>query len=73
MILKGNKSTAPINLKISSSDSPTILNGSSISHTIGKRMSMISARGQHNTNKIHQRISDIKVLMNPFFDTVAKY
>jgi hypothetical protein len=42
---------------------PTILNGRSTSQTKGKRMSMMRARGQHNTKRRHQRTMERNILM----------
>jgi len=64
--LNGNISTAPMNLKTSSSVSPTIRNGSNTSHTIGKMKISTRAIGQQSTNKMHQRITTRSVFMKKF-------
>jgi hypothetical protein len=60
---KGNSNMADTSLKTRSIVSPTILNGRRISQIRGSRMMSISARGQHNTNRIHQRIIPIRVFI----------
>jgi hypothetical protein len=65
--LNGNKRIAPTILKISPSVRPTIRKGRSTSQMMGKRNTMINARGQHNTNSIHHRISVRKILISQSF------
>jgi hypothetical protein len=55
---------APISLKTTSMVNPTILNGRRINQTIGKRKINTSANGQQSTNKMHQRIIAISVLIS---------
>jgi hypothetical protein len=43
-----------INLKINSSENPTIRNGSNRSQRRGNRKMSIKAMGQHRVNRIHQ-------------------
>jgi len=61
--LKGNISTAPINLKTISRVNPTILKGIDINQTSGRRNIITSARGQHRTNRIHHNKKAIIVLI----------
>ena len=61
-----------MNLKTSSIVNPTILKGSRINHTSGKRNIMTNASGQQMTNKIHQRIMARKVFMIMINLTVIK-
>lgn len=60
-ILKGNSNIAPTNLKMTSRVNPTIRNGSSRSHTRGKRNSTSRAIGQQQTSNRHQRTTARKV------------
>jgi hypothetical protein len=62
-ILKGNSRIAPTTLKTSPIVRPTILNGSKINHRIGKRKMTSSAKGQHSTKSMHQRIIAINVFI----------
>ncbi len=57
-----------ISLKIKPMVSPTILKGSKINHSRGRRNSRINASGQHVTNKRHQRIRAMNVFMRLAFD-----
>jgi hypothetical protein len=60
----GNRRIAPISLKITSIVNPTILKGRRINQTIGRRKIKTSANGQQSTNKMHQRIIAISVLIS---------
>lgn len=60
----GNISTAPINLKTTSSVKPTIRKGSSINQTRGNRKSNTRASGQHTTKRRHHSTRARKVRMN---------
>jgi hypothetical protein len=55
--------SAPMNLKMISIENPMILNGRRMSQIKGNRNKSIMANGQHNTNKILQRISVIRVFI----------
>jgi hypothetical protein len=57
----GNRKIALTSLNTSSMVNPTILNGSRMSQISGNRKSIIKARGQQITNKMHQRIIARKV------------
>jgi hypothetical protein len=59
----GNVMIAPMSLIIASSVTPTILNGSRINHTIGKKMSISSASGQHTTSNRHHSINPMNILI----------
>ena len=59
-------------LKIKPMVSPTILKGSKISHSRGRRNSSINASGQHTTSKRHQRIRATNVLMMLAFDILLQ-
>jgi|GEM_PF-5753727 len=52
-----------MNLKMISIEKPMILNGKRMSHNNGNKKMRAMATGQHNTNKIHQRISVNKVFI----------
>ena len=57
----GKRRMAETSLNTTSIDKPIILNGSRISHTMGNKMIIISASGQHKTKRIHHKIRPIKV------------
>ena len=61
--LKGNISTAPMNLKTTSSVKPIILKGSDINQTSGRRKIITSASGQQRTKRIHHNKKAIIVLI----------
>jgi hypothetical protein len=54
---------APMNLKMISMENPMSLNGNKINQIKGNRNKSIIANGQDNTNKMHQRISVIRVFI----------
>jgi len=66
-ILKGSIKRAPINLKTISIEKPMILNGSKISQINGNKNKSAMATGQHKTNKMHQRIREIRVFIESFY------
>jgi hypothetical protein len=71
MMRNGNSSIAPTSLNTRPMVSPTILNGSRMSQINGNRNNIINARGQHITNKIHQRIIARSVRISILFETSA--
>jgi hypothetical protein len=71
-IRNGNINKAPTNLNTSSIVSPTILKGSRISQKRGSKMSIIRARGQHKTKRIHQRRKAIKDFIRFFIRKKSK-
>lgn len=54
---------APINLNRVSIVKPIILKGNRNSHTSGNNTNIIMAIGQQRTNRRHQRINPINILM----------
>jgi len=63
IIRKGKSRMALISLNTISSVNPIIRKGSRMSQIKGSRNINTSAKGQHITNKIHQRIMARRVLM----------
>jgi len=53
----------PMSLKTTSIEKPMILKGRRISQRSGKRKTNAIAKGQHSTNKMHQRINVARVLI----------
>jgi hypothetical protein len=61
--LKGKRSTALINLKTSAIVRPTILKGRRISQIRGRTKIKTSAKGQHKTRSMNQKIMTSKVFI----------
>jgi hypothetical protein len=59
----GKSRIADTSLNTSSIESPMIRKGSRISQIRGNSIIKIRASGQHNTSKMHHRITPIKVFM----------
>ena len=55
--------SVPMNLKMISMENPMILNGNKISQINGNKNKRTIARGQHSTNRMHQRIKVINVFI----------
>jgi hypothetical protein len=70
--LKGNIRIAPMSLNSASSVNPTILKGRRISQIKGNKKISTSAKGQQITNKMHQRIRAMSVLMDKVFSMACK-
>jgi hypothetical protein len=68
---KGKSRMELINLKINSSENPTIRNGSNRSQRRGNKKMIIKAKGQQSVNSIHQSRIVIIVFME-FFEVVSK-
>jgi hypothetical protein len=62
----GNIKIEPINLKITSSESPMILKGSNNSQSRGSATSRISASGQQSVNRINQSKMASRVFIAKF-------
>jgi len=70
--LNGNIKIVPISLNTISRLKPRIRKGNNNSHTMGSTNIIISASGQHNTNKIHHRRIAIIVLIQICFANIYK-